>query len=261
MLWRTNHYALCLIFIAGALLTIEAGFRIGRRRSRFTDPAEREHYGALQNAILVLLSLLLGFTFLMSVARFDTRKEQVIEEANAIGTTFLRSKFLPSPHREVAAALLRKYVDARIAFDRAGIDEARLNAADAEASGIQDQLWALASAVAALDPKALPTGLFIQSLNDVIDVREKRQVSLDDHVPEAVVYLLLVVWAFALALMAYGCGLTGRRRLVSNSMFAVMIALVLTVILDIDRPRRGMITVSKASIMRLRAAVDEGADR
>jgi hypothetical protein len=258
MLWETDQFVLLLAFLAGALATLVVGFRAGLRYSDRSDESDKTHFGALQSSVLVLLALLLGFTFLMAVSRFDTRKALVLDEANAIGTTFLRSKLLPAAQRDAAPALLRAYVAASLAFYNAGIDRALLDAANAEASRIQDQLWALAAVAAAQDQRSVTTGLFIQSLNDVIDIREKRQVALDNHVPEAVIYLLLVVWGAALGLLAYGCGLARRRRLPSNALFALLIAIVLTTILDIDRPRRGLIKVSQDSLVRLKATLEQG---
>lgn len=94
----------------------------------------------------------------------------------------------------------------------------------------------------------------MQSLNEVSDVRELHRVALDNHVPEAVVHLLLAASVVALALVAYGCGPNGRRGFVSNATFALLLALVLTRIFDIDRPRRGLIQVSQDSLVRLKAS-------
>ncbi|MEQ1773794.1 MAG: hypothetical protein ABL891_08425 [Burkholderiales bacterium] len=259
MLWETNELLLLLIFLAGFLVAMEAGFRLGLRYSAVSGEPEKDHNSALQAAILGLLALLLGFTFLMAVSRFDTRKALVLDEANAIGTTFLRSKLLPAAQRDAAPGLLRSYVAARLTFHNASNDRARLDAANAEASRIEEQLWALSKAAAAQDERSVTTGLFIQSLNEVIDTREKRQVALDNHVPEAVIYLLLAVSLAALGLLAYGCGLERKRRLPSNALFALLIALVLTTILDIDRPRRGLIEVSQDSMIRLKATLEQGA--
>lgn len=259
MLWETNELVLLLVVLAGFLATLEAGFRLGLCRSDGSDDADHSHCGALQTAMFGLLALLLGFTFLMAVSRFDTRKELVLDEANAIGTTFLRSKLLPAAQRDAVPGLLKSYVAARLAFHNASNDRARLDAVNADASLIEEQLWALSAAAAAQDQRSVTTGLFIQSLNDMIDIREKRQVALDNHVPEAVIYLLLAVSATALGLLAYGCGLSKKRRLRSNALFALLIALVLMTILDIDRPRRGLIEVSQDSLLRLKATLEQGA--
>ena len=108
-------------------------------------------------------------------------------------------------------------------------------------------------AAAALDARSVPTGLFIEALNEVIDIQEKRRVALDNHVPELVIYLLALVSIGALTITSYAAGLSARRRFKSNLALALLIAVVFVVILDIDRPRRGLIQVSQDSLIRLKA--------
>ena len=121
-----------------------------------------------------LLALLLGFNFAMAASRFEARRALIQEEVNAIGTAYLRAQLLPSPQRQKFTELLRAYVAARIEFTRAGVDKVLLEAAQADASRIGAQLWTLTSTMAAQDPSGTGTELFIQSLNDVIDLNEKR---------------------------------------------------------------------------------------
>jgi hypothetical protein len=180
----------------------------------------------------------------------------VLEEANAIGTTYLRSQFLPPKPRGSVTLLLRSYVAARLAFHAAGVDPVRLEAANAEASGIERQLWSFAVEAAVQNPTSVPTGLFVESLNAVIDLHEKRLVAFENRVPEPVLYVLLVVSMVAFALLGYGCGLRQDRRLVLHAIFALLIVFVLTTILDMDRPRRGLITVPQESLLRLQATLD-----
>lgn len=259
MLWRLDEFAVLLALLAGFLVAIEVGFRLGVRRRDLGDESDKTHLGSLLAAVLGLLALLLGFTFFMAASRFEARKAFVLDEANAIGTTFLRSKFLPSEQRNAAQRLLREYVAARLSFYAAGIDPDRLGKANTEAARIERQLWALAVEAAAQDHRSVPVGLLIESLNDVIDINEKRQAALDSHVPEAVLYLLAAVSLVSLGLMGYGCGLTRRRRLGLNALLALLIVLVFTTILDMDRPRRGLIKVSQESLVRLQAMLDRNA--
>jgi hypothetical protein len=256
MLWRIDEFVLFFLANAVYLMFIEVGFRLGRKSGGRGDDDVRNHVGALQAATLLLLALLLGFTFAMAVSRFDTRKALVVEEANAIGTTLLRARFLPESQRREVAELLEEYVSVRLAFYQAGIDPQRLQAASDAAARLDTRLWAVAVAVAARAERSVPVGLFIQSLNDLIDDNEKRRVALENHVPESVILLLFIVSCVALGFVAYGCGLTGRRHFVMNAIFAMLIAMVITVIMDIDRPRRGLVTVSQDSMVRLRATLD-----
>jgi hypothetical protein len=259
VLWQFNEVALLLAFLAGFLGATEVGFRLGMRYVDQGDDSAKAHVSSLHAAVLGVLALLLGFTFLMAVSRFDARKSLVIEEANAIGTTFLRAHLLPPEQQRPAKELLRAHLSARLAFYAAGIDPARLERAHSEAGRIERQLWALAVDAAAQDPRSVRTGLFVESLNAVIDLHEKSQVALENHVPEAVLYLLLVVSVVSFVLLGYGCGLTQRRRAALNVVFALLISFVLTAILDIDRPRRGLITVSQESLIRLQATLERDA--
>ena len=257
MLWGIDEFLLFLAALAAFALAMEAGFRLGRRHRDRSDGYTTTHVSALQAALLGLLALLLGFTFAMAVSRFDTRKSLVVDEANAIGTTYLRAQLLPPPQRQELVTLLKAYVAARLAFFDAGVDKARLDAAYAAASRIEGQLWASAIVLAEQDRRSVTAGLFIQSLNDVIDLNEKRRVALENHVPDIVIYLLFAVSMVAVGFIAYGGGLAGQRRHGSTAIFALLIALVLATILDIDRPRRGLVQVVQDSMTRLKADLEK----
>jgi hypothetical protein len=263
MFLRAHLWMLLLIAFLAFLVIIEIGFRIGMRHQARHEAENAEtakiHVGALQAALLILLALLLGFTFAMAVARFDARKSLVVDEANAIGTAYLRSQLLPPPHREDAARLLREYVGARIEFHEAGIDKVRFDSANDATARLQQQIWTLGGVVAAQDTRSVPTGLFIGALNAMIDVSETHRVALENRVPQIVTHLLFAVSAAALGFIAYGSGITGRRRLISTGIFALLIAVVLTVILDVDRSHRGLIVVGHDSMLRLQVALQEKA--
>jgi hypothetical protein len=255
MLVYAGLITLLLAALAGFLLSMEVGFRLGQRRLANTDEPEKSHTNALQGATLGLLALLLGFTFAMAVSRYDVRKGVIVDQANAIGTAELRSRLLPAAQSGPARQLFRDYVDTWLEFRAAGIRKTAIDAAEARASRIEDQLWGLARDATAADPHSIVAGLYASAMNDVIDLREKRRRSIEDRVPAVVFYLLFAVSAFALGQIAYGSGLTGRRRPVANVLFACIIALVLTIIMDIDRPRRGLIQVSQESMLRLQQSL------
>ena len=104
------------------LLGDELGFRLGRRKRPTVDEDARSQIITIQGAMLGLLALLLGFTFSMAMSRFEVRKQQVLEESNAIGTTYLRAQLMPEPPRKEVSNLLRRYVEVRLNFYRAGMD-------------------------------------------------------------------------------------------------------------------------------------------
>lgn len=256
MLFELSLPTLLLCSIAAFLLALEVGYRLGQRRQDKTDEPDKSHTSALQGATLGLLALLLGFTFAMAVSRFDNRKTVIVDQANAIGTAELRSRLLGTPYAEKAAPLFRDYVDAWLQYRFAGDDIAAAKAAEDRAFLIENQLWIMVREVTAADPHSLPASLFTSAMNDVIDMHEKRNRSVKDRVPDPVMWLLFAVSALALGQVAYSCGLSGRRRQVANVVFAFVIALVMVVILDIDRPRRGLIQASQESMIRLQQSLE-----
>jgi hypothetical protein len=233
----------------------EAGFRLGRWAQTGVNEGSRAEISTLQGAMLGLLALLLGFTFAMAMSRFDTRKQLILEESNAIGTAFLRAQLLPQPPRQEISHLLRQYVDVRLALYAAGINEQKLEHATNRTEALHKQLWSLAVAVGEKDPRAVTTGLFLQSLNEMIDLHAIRITALENHVPEIILMLLYFVAFVVTGVIGYGCGLTGCRNFLVTAMASILIASVILVIVDLDRPRRGLIQVSQARMVELRQSL------
>ena len=163
-------------------------------------------------------------------------------------------RLLAAPQREEAEGVLRAYVDAQLAFYAAGIDPVRLDAVNAETATLQERLWRIAIVSSEQDPRSVPIGLFVQSLNAMIDLHAKRIKALENRLPDAVIFLVLIAAVVTIGLVGYGRGLAGRRNLVSVTIMAGLVVLVFTIILDLDRPRRGLITVSQSSMERLQDA-------
>jgi hypothetical protein len=252
MLFGWNEWLIVTVVIASLLFATEVGFRLGRRVRSKSNELTKSQINMLQAASLGLLALMLGFTFLMALTRFDTRKQLVLEEANAIGTTYLRAQLLPSTERKEVSNLLRRYVDVRLEFYQAGINQKKLQKIDVETEKLHRALWAYAIAASGQDAKAIPIGLFIQSLNEVIDLHAKRVTAMENHVPESIFILLLFVAILSLGLVGYGAGIGRDRNLLPTLISVFLIASVLLLIMDLDRPRRGLIKVSQQSMIDLR---------
>ena len=251
MHWGLDEIILFFIVVAIFCVVLELAFRLGRHHRTHSSDSARSHLTVLQTALLGLLALLLGFNFAMASSRFEARKTLIQDEVTVIGSTYLRAKLLPSDLRGKVSALLKDYVSARIEFMRAGTDEKRLKAASASSRTIEDQLWNLAAAAEAQGEATAAMNLVIQSLTDVYNVNEKRRAEQDDHVPATVINLLLVVAIGALGFIAYSYGLGHRRRHGSTAVFAILIAMVFTITLDLDQPRSGFIRVGEESMLRL----------
>ncbi len=236
-----------VIFLAAT----EIGFRLGRRAHSRVNADAKSELSILQGAIMGLLALLLGFTFSMAISRYEVRKQLVLEEANAIGTTYLRAQLLPEPERREVSNLLRKYVAARLEYVRVGLEGKKLDEAKREMDAMHKRLWSHAMAVGEQDPRSITRGLFIQSLNEVIDLYGKRLQALENHVPGIIIELLFFIAIIATGLIGYGCGVGGRRNFFVTLATSLLIAAVILVILDLDRPRRGLIKVSQQRLVEL----------
>jgi hypothetical protein len=250
--YSTSESALALAMLIAFFAATHVGFWLGCRHRAGADEATKTYVNTLQGSLLGLLALLLGFTFAIAVSRFDLRKELVLREAIAIETTYLRARLLAEPHRGELVGLLRAYVDARLAFYDARSDRARLAAANASTERLQEQLWMVAIAMAEHHSESVPLGLVVPALNDVIELSAERLRALENRIPETVIYLVCLVAVVALSFIGYGCGLRGRRHLVSTALVALLLALVLAVILDLDRPRQGLLKVGQESMVSLK---------
>lgn len=241
------------------MASAEIGFRLGRHARPKTDETVRSQLGVMEASVLGILALLLGFAFSMAASRFDMRRQQILDEANAIGTTYLRASLLPEPHKSKAAGLLRQYVDARIEFYDSGVDVARFRRACELAEKLQAELWDIATAAGLEDPRAVTTGLFIQSLNDVIDFHAKRVTAQTNRIPLAIFVMLYFVAISGMGLAGYATGTGGRRLPVPTITAALMISAVILLIVDLHRPREGMIRLGQQSMLDLRATVNRPA--
>lgn len=256
LLYDINSGLISGLLFASMALAIEAGVRIGLRTTAAANEATKSHVNAIQGSILGILALLLGFTFSLSLQRFDTRSEAVVDEANAIGTAYLRALLLPVPLRQDVQALLRDYVDLRIRAGGVTVVK-RLEREEVVAQTVRAQaaLWGYARQAAEANPNPVTSGLFIQSLNELIDSFGKAEAGLHRHVPEVVLLLLYGTFVMAGVIVGFSAGLAGHRpSMVSYVMVALMVVLVF-IILDLDRPRRGLIEVSQASMVELRDSI------
>jgi hypothetical protein len=198
---------------------------------------------------------MIGFTFAMALSRFEARRDAVANEANAIGTTALRARLLPSPHDTECLKLLNDFVQVRLDITQRVPSPSELDAAIVLSNEIQEALWQQATVVTGTDKELLPTGFFIQSLNEMISNQDKRLNAIRDRVPNIVFLTLYGITAVACAFAGYASGL-GRRP--SRLPVYVMIGLICAVILmiqDLDRPLTGFIKVSQQPMINASASV------
>jgi hypothetical protein len=254
-----NNYQLLPIFLVSLIVVVgasEAGRWLGARTGRQGE----EDISTLEGAVLGLLALMIAFTFAMALSRFEARREAILNEANSIGTAALRARLLPAPHNAESLKLLKDYVRIRLDITRRVPSPAELSSAIDRSNAIQEELWQQAKAVAATDNGMVPTGLFIQSLNELMDNQQKRLTAVRNRVPNLVLLSLYAAAAVAGAFAGYASGL-GKRP--SRFPVYVMIFLVCAVILmiqDLDRPLSGFITYSQQPMIDTAASIEAYAD-
>ena len=246
---------LVLVIVGLLLLALaEVGFRAGLRLFVRKDEPRKGQIGGIQGAVLGLLALLLGFTFSMAVTRYEIRRDLVLREANAIGTTYLRASLLPEAQAKAIEDLLRRYIDARLSFFSAGNDSTKLAVAEDETTKLQRELWAQTVAAGKEAPTPI-TATFINTLNETIDLDATRLHALRSRVPGAVWLLLLIVAGAGCYASGYGAGASGERTGFSAAMLPLLIAVVITIIADFDRPNHGLINVSQQPLLDLKQSL------
>ena len=246
-----------LVFFAlFALVTLacyEGGFRIGRWvQDRTADVVEEGPNGVLVGSIVALMAFLLAITTGMASDRFDARRLTVIEEANAIHTAYLRAGYIAEPGSSQARALLEAYIPLRIAPPT---DPVALQAAVLRSEDLQRQLWAIAEQAARLDSSDV-TALFVESINDVIAVHEQRVTAgVYARVPATILWVLVLGSALSLGMVGYSAGITKRRSPVTAIALVIALGAVLTLTVDLDRPRDGFIQVSQQPLIDLQRQI------
>jgi hypothetical protein len=246
---------LVLLVVAALLLALaEAGFRVGLRLHATKDEPRRSQIGGVQGAVLGLLGLLLGFTFAMAVGRYDTRRELVLKEANAVGTTWLRAGLLPEAHRAPVKDLLRRYVDVRLKYEALSGDPAMRAEGIRLSAGIENELWRHAEAAAREAPTAV-TVSFITTLNEMIDTDAERVAAHRNRIPSGVWVLLVFVAAFGCFTSSYGSGAQGARSAFTSVLLPGLITIVILLIFDLTHSRQGFIGINQQPLIDLQQSI------
>lgn len=249
-----DAYQLPVIFVVG-LVAILGASEIGRLLGVRATGRGGDNVSTLEGAILGLLALMIGFTFAMALSRFEARRDAVLNEANAIGTTALRARLLLAPHDAEALKSLREYVKIRLDITQRVVAAAELKAAIGRSNEIQEALWRNTMALAAKDTGLVPTGVFIQSLNEMIDSQGKRLAALHSRVPNIVFLALYGVAIVAFIFAGYANGLEARRVRLPVYVMGALVCAVILLIQDLDRPTAGFISVSQQPMIDTAASI------
>jgi hypothetical protein len=253
---HSSIFIVSILFIV-LVVAIELAYRAGTRLQSTANDSAKNQINTIQGSLLGVLALLLAFTFSLALQRYDSRSQAVIIEANAIGTAILRTELLPTTVSEQAGRLLGDYLDLRIRASAISLDrDEERNAILAASNDKLNALWAVAVEAAAQEANPVTSGLFIQSLNEVIDAYGTRDAELNRHVPEIVLFMLFGAFILAACLIGYASGIGGHRASFATYILVVMISLLVFLIIDLDRPRRGLIEVPQKSLIDLQASIN-----
>lgn len=236
--------------LIGLFVSLEAGYRLARRRAAAGgDLPLGGQIGAIQGAMLGLLGLLLGFSFAGAASRFIERQELIVQEANAIGTTYLRADLIPEPHATGMRKVLAEYVAHRVEASRriAGGVGSHF---ETEVAAFHERLWQSAKDGVLARPEMAK--VVLDPVNEVIDLHSTRMAASRKHLPLVVLGLLVACSLLAMGVIGYGCGASGGGRWPwLNGSLVILMAAALWTTIDLDHPRAGVIRLSDLPLEQL----------
>jgi ABC-type multidrug transport system fused ATPase/permease subunit len=251
--FHLSNLELALVLFGVVLGCTLLGSFLGRKLSRHADSL-REPLGVLQAALLGLVALILAFGMTMAVGRYDARRTAVVDDANAIGTTYLRAQTLREPVRTRSLDLLTRYTDDVIVYSNAVPGSRAYRDAIARSEGRQRELWRLGADALAGSPRDSAPRLYIETLNEMIDMQTVRLSALSNRVPSVVLVITLLGAAVGLGLLALYLAMVSRG-VVTVVLAAVFVSLLLYMTFDLDRPARGFVQVPDTPLVALRASM------
>jgi hypothetical protein len=243
----------------GMMIMLEIGRRLGDRVEQLDPGGAHAGTGPVEGAIFALLGLLVAFSFSGAAGRFDDRRHLIVDEANAIGTAYLRLDLTPAAAHTPLRELFRRYLDTRLEAYRLLPDLDAARGALARAEELQRAIW-IASVAGCADAAPQPCGIMLlPALNAMIDITTTRTAAARMHPPWVILWLLCGL-AFGCALLAgYSMGVGKRRKWTHMVAFAAVLALTVYVIVDLEFPRVGFIRVDDFDqvLVDLRASMDK----
>lgn len=248
-LWLFFVLPLFLVFFS-----VEMGFRIGKFVQSKTGKEKESPVSTITGTSLTLLGFILAFTFSLVSTRYQTRFQLVHEEANIIGTAWLRTDFLPEPQRQETRKLFLEYTDLRILASTAPTKTERINALK-KAAVIQENLWEIAAGAMNQNPN-IATSQYIYALNELIDIQMTRiATSLQSWIPAGIWIVLVLLMIFGVSSLGFQIAISGAARTWSVFMLAITLSLTIFLIVALDRPVTSFIKVSQKPLILQRESM------
>ncbi len=242
VLQTTPTILIAIILFVLLIVFYILGYRLRLRKNKKNHDHSQD-LGAINSTLLGLLALLLAFTFSMSNSRFDTRRSLIIEEANDIGTAILRADIYPDSMRQLLRSQFKEYVEARISFYQAGMDEKKLVETFLKANEVSSRIWTTVAAYAKIDNITTRTSEMIPALNAMIDITTTRRATGEATIPDSIMYFLFILCLCSAFLLGYDH--KNRFDWIVVIGFGIMLSATVFTIIDMDRPRSGLINMDK----------------
>ena len=241
-------WGIFLLTIGLCLLSVAGGFQVGKRWKQRHPDEERTDIGSMLGATLGLWAFLLAFLVSMATSRFDVRRSLVVQEANSIGTTYLRAGYLLEPYASESRNILEDYATSRKALDK--IDGFLI--ANDSALDFHARLWNLAQEMATNSPSNPIYSIYITSLNETIDLHTSRITSLTtDRVPYTIYISMYIIAVLGLFMLGFHSGMQGKINWVITVMLILVFSTIMMLVIDLDRPWGGLLRVSQQPMIDL----------
>jgi len=230
--------------VAGMLFFMEVGRRVNRYLLSQDPEAAKSGTGVVEGAVFRLVALLIAFTFYGTAARFDERRQLVVQEANAIGTAWLRLDLLPGASQPPLREKFRQYIATRIAFDEALPNLTAASAELSKSTALQTEIWAEAMADCRDAGSSSTTMLLMPALNEMFDICTTCTMAARLHTPLLIYGVLLLLVLAGSLLVGYGMAGGRKYNWFHSFAFIVTITLAMYLILDFEFPNVGLIRLA-----------------
>ncbi|MGT2455644.1 bestrophin-like domain [Cupriavidus basilensis] len=247
-----RHPAVLFILLLITLVIATAIGALVLRRIRPIHSEGRDDFNIIQGATLTLLALLIGFTLSMAVGRYDQRKNLEEEEANAIGTEYLRAELIEGPVADKVKALLVRYLDQRLFYYQTR-DREQLQVIATATAQVEDEMWSIVRGVAHEKPTPI-TALVVAGMNDVINSQGYAEAAWLNRIPVSAWCLMIIIAFFSTLMQGYGAR-TEMSKAFLLFVLPVTVSLSLALIADIDSPRGGLIRIAPQNLLSLAASL------
>jgi hypothetical protein len=253
-LYSTPSWQLAITLFVILLGGMFGGFLLGKNAARHGEQESGAADSAVKGAVAGLAALLLAFSFSLAAGRYDQRNTLVVREANSVRNAWLRADLLEEPTRGRIQQLLRDYLDARLKYTGAGYNPTQIAASAMASQQLQQQIWQVISEQSRINPPG-NISTMVPAVSEMMDAGAAIEAAYSNTVPAIVLILLFGAIIFTGLLVGHSFGRAGRRHILTAVVFALLVTLVVSVILDLDRPRRGVIRENFGPLENLKATM------